>query len=418
MGTVTAAAGGKVYTSFDGLTIELSQKLKAATQYPYPSLGDEYQMAGTAFDDEHDVLWYLYIKPRNGGGIDVDEARIVGTHDGEVRFDANVEVADEVTASCSGFSGGYPSSLAADGKTIFWTDAGNEAVMAAGPDGTTLAGYPRPLTGYSGFQRCPIALRGLDAHRLSSEPRVPGDPFLEVAVPLNSNPNELGWDRIVVTDQLGRNRGAETPLVDLAPLGASGEVVLIRDVARSRVDPSLLYLTLITNVNGSRSSWIYAVCGAPLPPSWLHSKEVLLGNVEPGETTSIDIRLETAALVTGTYEGVVEVRKGDGIGPVIAEVPVVMEVVEEATETEETQLTAHPNPTSGMATVTLTLSAPGEVRVSVVDVLGREVAVLHEGPLPVGAHRLSIHTRLSSGLYVVRAVGAGLDRSQRLVVVR
>jgi hypothetical protein len=53
------------------------------------------------------------------------------------------------------------------------------------------------------------------------------------------------------------------------------------------------------------------------------------------------------------------------------------------------------------------------------DVLGREVAVLHDGPLAAGAHRLALDaSRLPPGVYVVRAVGAGLGLRRSVTVAR
>ena len=67
-------------------------------------------------------------------------------------------------------------------------------------------------------------------------------------------------------------------------------------------------------------------------------------------------------------------------------------------------LTAAPNPFAASATVTLALPAPGEARVAAFDVLGRQVAVLHDGPLAAGRHPLALGAGLAPGLYLVRAV--------------
>jgi hypothetical protein len=66
-------------------------------------------------------------------------------------------------------------------------------------------------------------------------------------------------------------------------------------------------------------------------------------------------------------------------------------------------LTAAPNPFTHAATVTLALPAQGEARVEAYDVLGREVAVLHDGPLAAGRHPLALGDGLAPGLYLVRA---------------
>jgi len=70
---------------------------------------------------------------------------------------------------------------------------------------------------------------------------------------------------------------------------------------------------------------------------------------------------------------------------------------------ENLSLTVQPNPARGEASVTLTLGAPAEVEAAVYDVLGRSVALLHDGPLPAGARTLAFDgAALPAGVYVVR----------------
>lgn len=80
---------------------------------------------------------------------------------------------------------------------------------------------------------------------------------------------------------------------------------------------------------------------------------------------------------------------------------------------------AYPNPLASHATVGLDLPTAQAVRVAVFDLLGREVAVLHNGPLAAGGHDLVLDAaRLPSGVYVVRAMGPGLAALQRFTLVR
>ncbi len=82
-------------------------------------------------------------------------------------------------------------------------------------------------------------------------------------------------------------------------------------------------------------------------------------------------------------------------------------------------LAVAPNPVLGLGAVSLRLDAAQPVRLAVVDALGREVAVLHDGPLVAGTHRLGLDTAgLPAGVYVVRAVGRGMAASQTLTVIR
>jgi hypothetical protein len=53
------------------------------------------------------------------------------------------------------------------------------------------------------------------------------------------------------------------------------------------------------------------------------------------------------------------------------------------------------------------------VRVSVVDALGRVVAVLHEGALPAGSRSWPVEVS-SSGVYAVRVEGGGASAVARL----
>ncbi len=80
---------------------------------------------------------------------------------------------------------------------------------------------------------------------------------------------------------------------------------------------------------------------------------------------------------------------------------------------------AHPNPFRSTATVTLAVPHAGPVEVALFDVLGRRVMVLHDGPLAAGSHALTVDgAGLPSGVYVVRASGAGFTASRRVTVVR
>lgn len=71
------------------------------------------------------------------------------------------------------------------------------------------------------------------------------------------------------------------------------------------------------------------------------------------------------------------------------------------------------------ATVRYVLSAEGPIRVSVVDVLGREVAVVLDGQAPAGEQTVRVNTfGMPAGVYIVRAEAGGRVASARLVVAR
>ena len=79
-----------------------------------------------------------------------------------------------------------------------------------------------------------------------------------------------------------------------------------------------------------------------------------------------------------------------------------------------------PNPFRGATTLTLTLATPQPVRVAVYDVRGREVAVLHDGPLQAGAPVPFTWAPESerTGVYVLRILGATFSAVRKVVLVR
>ena len=83
---------------------------------------------------------------------------------------------------------------------------------------------------------------------------------------------------------------------------------------------------------------------------------------------------------------------------------------------------AYPNPFSAdrAATLTLRVNAAQRVAVTLYDVLGRMVRVLHDGPLAAGTpHTFTVEAGdLPSGLYVYRVAGEGFAETRTLTLVR
>lgn len=83
------------------------------------------------------------------------------------------------------------------------------------------------------------------------------------------------------------------------------------------------------------------------------------------------------------------------------------------------RLTVGPNPTGASATLRFTLAAPGHVRLTLADALGREAAVLIDGTRGAGGHAVPVETaRLAAGVYVVRLAADRAVATRRLTVVR
>ncbi|HYE58641.1 MAG TPA: T9SS type A sorting domain-containing protein [Rhodothermales bacterium] len=78
-----------------------------------------------------------------------------------------------------------------------------------------------------------------------------------------------------------------------------------------------------------------------------------------------------------------------------------------------------PNPAQDATRLAFTLAAPGSARLSVHDLLGREVDVAAEGTFAAGRHEASLDvSRLAPGAYVVRLTAEGTVRTRILSVAR
>jgi hypothetical protein len=69
--------------------------------------------------------------------------------------------------------------------------------------------------------------------------------------------------------------------------------------------------------------------------------------------------------------------------------------------------------------VTLRLDRAQRAEVSLFDVRGRRVAVVHDGPLAAGRHAFRLATAaLPSGVYLLRLHGETVSLTRRVVVLR
>jgi hypothetical protein len=130
------------------------------------------------------------------------------------------------------------------------------------------------------------------------------------------------------------------------------------------------------------------------------------GDGDTSEPLPLDIlgapRVAGASVDMGAYEGGV---------PVGVESP--------RTSSARPAMTVAPDPTRGDITLTVDLPAAGHARVALYDLLGRQVAIVQEGPLPAGAHRLTVPTGgLGAGTFVVRLEVDDEAAVRRVTVLR
>ena len=86
----------------------------------------------------------------------------------------------------------------------------------------------------------------------------------------------------------------------------------------------------------------------------------------------------------------------------------------------ETQLEQnYPNPFNPTTVIPVMLRASGRCRLQVLDLMGREVTLLHDGFLEAGPHHFSFDGRdLPSGVYAYRLVSNGETRMRCMLLLR
>jgi hypothetical protein len=299
-------------------------------------------------------------------------------------------------------------------------DPANWKLWAVDREGNVPEGYPvRP-------EPYPNALfLGPDAHGgvAGGPDGMPGAEGVRIEHGVGSL--SAGFDRIVVVDRWGETQGValETPVPpDLFESNGAG---MQGNPFRSQIDPNgVMYMTFVNFDDAG----IVGVRPHPLPPSWLvvdsdaGPEAAWDGTLAPGESREVSLTFRAGARAVGSYTSALQAF--DAVTGEAVVVPLSLTVTQgtnaegESAGPEATSLAVYPNPTAGRATVTLALSAAAEVRAAVYDVLGREVAVLHDGPLAAGEHELALDTaKLPAGVYVVRATGNGLAATRRITVV-
>jgi hypothetical protein len=78
-----------------------------------------------------------------------------------------------------------------------------------------------------------------------------------------------------------------------------------------------------------------------------------------------------------------------------------------------------PNPARGRTSLAFTLPKDTTVQLAVYDVAGRRVATLAEGARSAGRHEIPFDaTGMAAGVYWARLVAPGVEKTERIVLVR
>lgn len=100
---------------------------------------------------------------------------------------------------------------------------------------------------------------------------------------------------------------------------------------------------------------------------------------------------------------------------VLNEMPCSVNVTESSVELNLDRV--YPNPTSGNVTIEFTTTTAQRAQITVINLVGEQVAVLFEGTLMAGQHReVTDLSDLASGIYMLRIDMAGQTATRKLIV--
>jgi len=392
---VTMTPDGRVFVAeFVGArrTYELTTDLLYVSRFQSPVVAELAIpfTVGVTYNEDIGTLWWTNAEV---DGFDVRRILLLeGTLEG-VATGRRIEIPVPPTGPPPTNSG-YPKGASYDPATkrYYYLDVARREIWAVDTLGTAVPGYPVMLSAY------PSQYIGQTVEAIGGETGAAADVRLEIPAGVVG----LDWEHVVVTDPLGTNLALETPFVGIYNQGWYP----VGSTARSRLDPNGVMYATFTGGGPGEPDGVAAIQPVPLSPTWLTLSD-WSGTIPPGGSTQVMLTFRAGQREPGEYRTTLVVE--DTAGVVLASVPLTL-VVEAGTPAEpgpdeaDVVLAVSPNPVAGAGAVTVTLARPAaDVRIGVLDVLGREVAVLGQGPLPAGATRFTLAAgALPGGVYVVR----------------
>ena len=259
----------------------------------------------------------------------------------------------------------------------------------------------------------PLVVRGLTASGAE----------VDAFAPVTVAPGEVA--RLAVT--VRATRAGSVTLRVLTDTGVTPDLLAIQGTAvvppTARLGQAALAARVIEGEAVERTVVLANTGGGTLTfglasqPSWVASVSPASGSVAAGETVTITVVFDSAALAPGEVAAPLVITTND---PLQAQVTVGLGLDVLVRPTALAVDAAYPNPSRGRVTIPLRLPDDLEVWADVVDLRGRVVAVLADGQrLPVGYPELTWEAaRAAAGLYVIRVRTADEAALGRVVIAR
>ena len=146
------------------------------------------------------------------------------------------------------------------------------------------------------------------------------------------------------------------------------------------------------------------------------------GTVRPGESKSIPLTIDSQDLAIGSYVGLVDIRTNNGTRTSRIEVNVLdpLSTDDDPEAPRGIELAQNfPNPFNPTTEIGYQISEIGRTRLSIYDLLGREVAVLVDGVQTAGSHSVTFDaSRLASGMYLYKLEAGGHVITKKLMLLK
>ena len=220
-----------------------------------------------------------------------------------------------------------------------------------------------------------------------------------------------------ITD--GALTSTATVSVSVEPSDEGGVTLTVADVSDPVVAGQRVTFDLSV-VNGSSGdvAGVGALVTDPNGRTLRQRLNLYGGTIAPGESfSSPRSKRIPAGAVLGTYTA--DIQAVSPSGDVLASQTITFEVISGAGLRVAEPLAAFPNPAVSRATLRFGLAEEAVVRLAIYDALGREVAVLLDGPAGAGIAEHAVEAAaLPAGLYVARLVSAERTETVRFSIVR